>query len=173
MTSALPLLIPLADQPARTGGNPLFMLLPILLVVGLLFFMSRNQRKRVQQQSNMVSALKPGTKIITTSGMVGTFVRYEGDDNVVVEPSPGMEMTFVKRAIMQTAPDETATATDSADDPDRTDGTADGVDATDVAVDRPETADPVPGDTDSDADRSVDTGRGTTKADRDSGSAAI
>ncbi len=90
---------------AKSGGNPLVTLLPIILI-GLVFYflLFRPQRKRQQQQAQMQSRIQPGQRVMTTAGMLATVVAID-DDGVVLEIAPGVEARFVKQAIGQVIED--------------------------------------------------------------------
>ena len=60
----------IAAPMASSGGGGITLLLPLILIVGMIWFMSRTQRKQRAKQANTVAALQPGTKIITTSGQL-------------------------------------------------------------------------------------------------------
>lgn len=74
----------------------------ILMLVGVValfyFMLVRPQQKRAKQQQELMSALSTGDRVMTISGIVGT-VRYLGEKQVIIEVSPGVEMTVVKGAI--------------------------------------------------------------------------
>lgn len=74
----------------------------ILMLVGVValfyFMLVRPQQKRTKQQQELMSALSTGDRVMTISGIVGT-VRYLGEKQVIIEISPGVEMTVVKGAI--------------------------------------------------------------------------
>ena len=61
----------IAAPMASSGGSGITLLLPLILIVGMIWFMSRTQRKQRQRQADTVAALEPGTKVVTTSGLVG------------------------------------------------------------------------------------------------------
>ena len=108
----------IAAPMASSGGGGITLLLPLILIVGMIWFMSRTQRKQRQKQADTVAALQPGTKVITTSGQVG-IVEEVDDEYVTLEISDGVLVQFVKAAIGRVIPEETedATATDDlADD---------------------------------------------------------
>jgi preprotein translocase subunit YajC len=96
----------IAAPMASSGGSSFTLLLPLILIVGMIWFMSRTQRKQRQKQANTVAALVPGTKVITTSGVVG-IVEEVDDEYVTVEISDGVLVQFVKQAIGRVVPDET------------------------------------------------------------------
>jgi preprotein translocase subunit YajC len=92
------------------GGSGFTLLLPLILIVGMIWFMSRTQRKQRQRQADTVASLQPGTKVITTSGMVG-IVEEVDDEYVTLEISEGVLVQVVKPAIGRVIPDEDAAAT--------------------------------------------------------------
>lgn len=74
-------------------------ILMIVAVIALFYFMMvRPQQKRAKEQKEMMAAIKPGDRVMTISGIVGT-VRHYGEKQVILEISPGVEMTVVKGAI--------------------------------------------------------------------------
>ena len=67
--------------------------------------MSRTQRKQRQRQADTVASLTPGTKVITTSGLVG-IVEETDDEYVTLEISDGVLVQVVKAAIGRVIPDD-------------------------------------------------------------------
>ena len=124
-------LIAAADAATKSSGSSLtFPILIVLVFVGFYFLMIRPQRRRqqaVQQQQRTVS---PGARVRTTAGMYATVTAVDGDD-VVLEVAPGVEVRYIKRAIMEVLADgeeETETFEDDEpgsfhDDEDETSGT--------------------------------------------------
>jgi preprotein translocase subunit YajC len=110
----------IAAPMASSGGGGITLLLPLILIVGMIWFMSRTQRKQKVRQAETVAALQPGTKVITTSGQVG-IVEEVDDEYVTLEISDGVLVQFVKAAIGRVIPDETGDV--AADEPaDEADG---------------------------------------------------
>lgn len=103
----------IAAPMASSGGGGITLLLPLILIVGMIWFMSRTQRKQRQKQADTVAALQPGTKVITTSGVVG-IVEEVDDEYVTLEISDGVLVQFVKGAIGRVVPEDTE---DAADEP--------------------------------------------------------
>jgi len=95
----------IAAPMASSGGGGITLLLPLILIVGMIWFMSRTQRKQRQKQADTVAALQPGTKVITTSGQVG-IVEEVDDEYVTLEISDGVLVQFVKAAIGRVIPEE-------------------------------------------------------------------
>ncbi|MCE1173777.1 MAG: preprotein translocase subunit YajC [Propionibacteriales bacterium] len=74
----------------------------LLLLVGVAvlfyFMLIRPQQKRAKEQQQKMSSLAEGDRVMTISGIVGT-IRYLGEKQVILEISPGVEMTVVKAAV--------------------------------------------------------------------------
>src|SRR5882757_7559136 len=107
----------IAAPMASSGGSGITLLLPLILIVGMIWFMSRTQKKQRQRQADTVAALAPGSKVITTSGMVG-IVEEVDDEYVTVEVSDGVLVQFVKAAVGRVIPDDVADETEDATDDD-------------------------------------------------------
>ena len=69
-----------------------------LLVAAFYFLILRPQRKRQQTLQRTMSALSPGSRVMLGSGVFGTVVSV-GPRQVVLEVSPGAELTVLKQAI--------------------------------------------------------------------------
>ena len=69
-----------------------------LLVAAFYFLILRPQRKRQQAQHQTMNALSPGSRVMLASGVFGTVVSV-GPRQVVLEISPGAELTVLKQAI--------------------------------------------------------------------------
>jgi len=74
-------------------------LLPIILI-GVVFYLliMRPARNRQRKQAEMMSALAPGTRLMTTAGVYGTLVAID-DDDAELEIAPGVVIRVVKAAI--------------------------------------------------------------------------
>jgi preprotein translocase subunit YajC len=93
-----PMVLNLVPMASSGGGGGLAILLPLVLIVGMIWFMSRSQRRQRQRQSDTVARLQPGTRVITTSGQVGVVDEVE-DEYVILEIAPDVFSRFVKQAI--------------------------------------------------------------------------
>jgi preprotein translocase subunit YajC len=82
---------------ASKSSSSVGLIFPLLLVamVGFLFYSSR---KRKAQSQNMQSALRIGSKIMTTAGLFATVVAVE-DDGVILEIAPGVHSKYARAAI--------------------------------------------------------------------------
>lgn len=93
-------------QPASKGSNPAFTFLILAVLIGLFYVLiMRPQRNRQRKAAATQSQVMPGQRVRTTAGMYGTVV--SGDDrDVVVEIAPGVEVTMLRRAIMEVVSDD-------------------------------------------------------------------
>ena len=78
-------------------GNLIF-LLPVLLIAWLFW----TQRRRQQQMRSAQDQIQVGEEISTTSGLLGTLVALD-DEEGTIEVSPGVQLRFVRRAIVPRA----------------------------------------------------------------------
>jgi preprotein translocase subunit YajC len=86
---------PAAAPPDGGFGGMGVILLPLLLMVGLMIFMSRSDRKR---REKLESNLKKGDRVLTQAGFIVKLVEV-GESEVKVELAPGVVVKMVKSAI--------------------------------------------------------------------------
>ena len=91
-----------AEAASKSSGNSsfTFLLLIVLVFVGFYFLMIRPQRRRQQATQQQQKTVAPGARVRTTAGMYATVTAVDGDD-VVLEVAPGVEVRYLKRAIME------------------------------------------------------------------------
>ena len=90
-----------AEAASKSSSSALtFPILIVLVFVGFYFLMIRPQRRRQQQVAQQQNTVNPGARVRTTAGMYATVTAVDGDD-VVLELAPGIEVRFLKRAIME------------------------------------------------------------------------
>ena len=95
----------LAATSSSSKGNPYLFPIIILALFGLLYFvMIRPQRNRQRQAQQTQNEVMPGSRVRTTAGMYATVVSVEGED-VVLEIAPGVNVRYMRRAIMNVVPD--------------------------------------------------------------------
>src|SRR5437660_3001717 len=111
--------------PAKSSGSSsvTFLLLIVVVFVGFYFLMIRPQRRRQQQVVQQQRTVTPGARVRTTAGMYATVVDVDGDD-VVLEVAPGVEVRYVKRAIMEVLPSDAEPAAEPDYDADHEEGDA-------------------------------------------------
>ena len=90
-----------AEAATKSSGSALtFPILIVLVFVGFYFLMIRPQRRRQQKVQQEQRTVQPGARVRTTAGMYATVTEVDGDD-VVLEVAPGVEVRYLKRAIME------------------------------------------------------------------------
>ncbi len=91
---------------ATKSGNPAFTFIILAVLVGLFYVLiMRPQRNRQRKAAQTQSQVMPGQRVRTTAGMYGTVV--SGDDrDVVIEIAPGVEVTMLRRAVMDVVSDD-------------------------------------------------------------------
>jgi preprotein translocase subunit YajC len=109
--------------------NPSTLILILVAVVVFYMLIMRPRQRRQQQAAQQQNTMQPGARVRTTAGMYATVVDVDGDD-VILEVAPGVEVRYMKRAVMEVvspaeptddvtddaaAPDDEETADDSFD----------------------------------------------------------
>ena len=97
------------------GAGLIGLMTPLLLVFVLFYFLIVvPQRKRQRQTEDMLSALKPGDKVVTTGGIYGTITIVRDDKRTVqlrIAENPSVKIDVARSAIagLQEAPEEKKT----------------------------------------------------------------
>ena len=99
----------LAQQPA--GGDVPFFANPLFLIVAMgLFFvvvMLPAQRRQAKEQAAMLAALKLGSKVVTSSGIVGTVVKLkDGEDEITIR-SEDAKLRILRSTVTRVVGEET------------------------------------------------------------------
>lgn len=97
--------ISFAQETAATAQNqaqqPSFMsmMMPFAIIMGIFYFlMIRPQKKKMEQETKFLNALKKGDEVFTRSGVIGTI--YGLTDKVVtLEVAEGVKLKFLKNQI--------------------------------------------------------------------------
>ena len=88
-----------ATSSSSSGFNPTTLIFILVVVVAFYLLMIRPQQRRKQQAQQKQNTLEPGARVRTTAGMYATVVDVDGDD-VILEVAPGVEVRYMKRAVM-------------------------------------------------------------------------
>lgn len=70
----------------------------VVMIAAFYFLIIRPQRKRQQQQTDMVKKLGEGSRVVTSTGIFATVVAV-GEKQIVLETSPGSQITVLKQAV--------------------------------------------------------------------------
>lgn len=81
----------------RTGGGGLASFLPLIVLVGVFWFLiMRPQQRRMKEHRQLTSNLNQGDRVVAAGGIVGTVRRVDDDtislqvaDNVVIKVDKG------------------------------------------------------------------------------------
>jgi len=84
-----------APPPAWTSFVPL-----VLLMVVFWFVLIRPQQKKAKQHAQMLTKIKSGDKVVTSSGIIGTVVNVK-DKAVTVRTAGDTKLEFTKGAIAE------------------------------------------------------------------------
>lgn len=79
-------------------GSNTSLFLILILGVGAMFLMSRNQRKQQKAQQEFRANLAVGQQVMTGSGMFGEVVGVDGDE-ITIESTPGNRSRWLRAAI--------------------------------------------------------------------------
>jgi len=87
------------------GAGGLIGLMPFILIFAILYLLvirpqQKKQREAQTERANMLKALKPGDKIVTTGGIYGTIVAVrEKDDTVQLRIAQSVSVEAERSAI--------------------------------------------------------------------------
>ncbi len=102
----------------KSSSNSSVGLIFPLLLVAMVGFFFLNSRKRKAASQQMQSALRVGSKVMTTAGLFATVSAVE-DDGVVLEISPGVHCKYARAAVSRVldAPEGAEPLDDDESDP--------------------------------------------------------
>ncbi|WP_281728002.1 preprotein translocase subunit YajC [Streptomyces sp. RKND-216] len=78
--------------------NGLVTLLPFIVLIGVMFLMTRSAKRKQQQAAAMRDQMEPGTGVRTIGGLYAT-VKEVREDTVLLEVAPGQHSLFAKNAV--------------------------------------------------------------------------
>jgi len=87
------------------------MMLDNMFILGMLFFifyfiLIRPQQRRLKFQRDMMKGLQKGNKILTTGGIIGTIMKFEGDDVIVLEIAQGVKIRMARSSVAEVMSDK-------------------------------------------------------------------
>jgi preprotein translocase subunit YajC len=106
----------LAASTKSSSSSSTFLLILVVLVVLFYFVLIRPQSRKRRAVMEQQRQVQPGQRVRTTAGMYATVVAVQ-DDDVILEVAPGVEMRYIKRAIMEVLPDESPQDADYSGEP--------------------------------------------------------
>jgi preprotein translocase subunit YajC len=90
---------------AQAGGAPagfdMISLLPLVLIFVVFYFLLiRPQQKKMKAHRELIGALKRGDKVLTSGGIIGTVVKVEeGEDVLLVEIAKDVRVRVARSTI--------------------------------------------------------------------------
>ncbi|MDO4666547.1 MAG: preprotein translocase subunit YajC [Streptococcus sp.] len=84
--------------------NPTTLIIFAVLMVGMMYFQMRTQKKQSQKRQDEISKLVKGDEIVTIGGLYGTVDEVLADENKIVLDIDGVYLTFELSAIKRVLP---------------------------------------------------------------------
>lgn len=91
------------DAAAQTAEAPGFLMTiaPLIFVFFIFYVLViRPQNKRMLEHRKMINELKKGDKVITGGGVLATVKKLIGEDQLVVEIAPDVEITILRHTLI-------------------------------------------------------------------------
>jgi preprotein translocase subunit YajC len=84
-------------------------LMILVMLFGIFYFiLIRPQQKRVRMHQEMMKNLQKGNKVMTTGGIIGTIVKFEGDDVAVVEIAQNVKVRIARGSVSEVLDDKSS-----------------------------------------------------------------
>ena len=80
-------------------GNGFSILIMLVVMMGLMFFMQRSQKKQADKRMESLNKLQKGYQVITIGGLYGTVDEVDTEKKTVVLDVDGVYLTFELTAI--------------------------------------------------------------------------
>jgi preprotein translocase subunit YajC len=92
-----------------------FTLMMVAVLALMVVFMIRNSRKQKADREALVAKVVKGANVMTTSGIFGTIVSIDAEENqIVLETTPGTKLRIHRQAVTTIVEKPTPAATASA-----------------------------------------------------------
>jgi preprotein translocase subunit YajC len=99
--------MPISSAYAQAaGGAPagfdLISLMPLVLIFVVFYFLLiRPQQKKMKAHRELIAALKRGDKVLTAGGIIGTVVKVEEDNTLLVEIAKDIRVRVARGTISE------------------------------------------------------------------------
>ena len=82
------------------GSNAMVQFLPLVLIFVVFYFLLiRPQQRKARDHRTTLDALRRGDRVVTGGGIIGTVVRVDSPDEVVVDIADGVRVRVVRSTI--------------------------------------------------------------------------
>ncbi|MDO5033242.1 MAG: preprotein translocase subunit YajC [Eubacteriales bacterium] len=89
-----------AATEAMPGGSMLGMFLPLIIVFGLMYFITiRPQKKKEEELRKQINAMQVGDEVVTIGGVTGRIFNIQDDEITISTSVQNTLMTFKKSAV--------------------------------------------------------------------------
>ncbi|MBO0423720.1 preprotein translocase subunit YajC [Enterococcus plantarum] len=85
-------------------GGGLSFILPLILLAGMMFFMTRSQKKQQNERQTLLDAMKVGDEVVTIGGLHGVISELDADKKTVLIDCEGIILEFDRAAIKTVKP---------------------------------------------------------------------
>ena len=93
---------PAYAQAGAPGGFDLISLMPLLLIFVVFYFLLiRPQQKKMKQHREMISALKRGDRVLTAGGIIGTVVKVDEDNTLLVDIAKDVRVRVARHTVSE------------------------------------------------------------------------
>ncbi|MFD1900540.1 preprotein translocase subunit YajC [Enterococcus termitis] len=93
-------------------GGGISFILPLILLGGMMFFMTRSQKKQQNERQTLLDAMKVGDEVVTIGGLHGVISEIDSSKKTVFIDCEGIVLEF-DRAAIKTVKPGTAVVNDS------------------------------------------------------------
>ena len=94
-----------AQAPSGSGGGSMMVQIAFFAAIFAIFYflLIRPQQKQKRERESMLSAVKPGDRVVMSSGLHGTVVKLS-DHNVTLKVADQVRLEFDRSAIGRIVP---------------------------------------------------------------------
>ena len=94
-------LLLMGGASSQGGGNFFMQILPLLLIIPIFYlFLIRPQQKKQKEHQRMLSELKRGDRVVTSSGIIGSIWGIDEKENkIVLKVGEDTKIEFLRSAI--------------------------------------------------------------------------
>ncbi|MDA9471783.1 preprotein translocase subunit YajC [Enterococcus sp. 5H] len=85
-------------------GGGISFILPLILLAGMMFFMTRSQKKQQNERQSLLDTMKVGDEIITIGGLHGVISEFDTEKRTVFIDCEGIILEFDRAAIKTVKP---------------------------------------------------------------------
>lgn len=85
-------------------GGGLSLILPLILLGGMMFFMTRSQKKQQNERQTLLDSMKIGDEVVTIGGLHGVISEIDNEKRTIFIDCEGIVLEFDRGAIKSVKP---------------------------------------------------------------------